>query len=367
MMGLSTRSMLLIGGLAAILVACRPPDEGVSSGEAAPPQAKVVVTGLVVETSLRDQITLTAEAAPWAAVTVAAETVGRVVELPADDGDRVVAGAVLARLEDTQARALLAQAEARDAGGRAALAQAERDLERGQSLAETRDISQGELDGLVLGRDTAEASQREASAALDLARERLEDTVIRAPFAGVVSARLVEMGSLLAVGSPVARIVDDSRLKVRAAASQADRAHLRAGLEAAVEVHALPDEAFVGRVRFVGAESDSSTGTYLVEVAVERPVASSSARLVPGMQGTVVVTLGELSGLFAPRAALMDTQDGVAVFTVEEGRARLARPTFGHLTPELAEVVSGLEAGDPVVVQGQHLLQDGDLVEPHRP
>jgi RND family efflux transporter MFP subunit len=360
------RRLLAMLVLVAALSGCNAPAEHANPGPepSIPSQAKVVVTGRVKAETVRDQLVLSAEAAPWAAVTVVAETVGRVVELPFDVGDRVPAGAVLARLDDRDANALLAQAEARQASARAALAQAERDLARGQTLASTRDISVGELDRLVLARDTAAATAREAEAATELARKGLEDTVIRAPFAGVVSARQVEMGSWLAVGSPVARVVDDSRVKVRAAAAQADRARLTTGLQATVAAHALPEIEFAGRVRVLGAESDSATGTYLVEVAVDRPLTASGARLVPGMQGTVAVTVGRVSGVFAPRAALLDGADGITVFRVEDGRARLVRPEIGLLTPTQAEILHGLAAGDTVVVQGQHQLADGDLVEP---
>ncbi len=355
--------------LALSLGACnRGPSAG-DQGQGQDPDLTVAATVVVAEPAIRrtlhDEIVLSAQATPWAAVTVTAEIPGRVIEVAVEVGDRVAAGASLVRLDEIETSAQLAQATARFDGARAALGQAQLDLERGQRLAASRDISEGELDRLRLARDTSAAAATEAEAAVTLARKRLADCLITAPFGGVISERSVELGSWVSLGSPVVRVVDRQRIKMRAAASQGERARLRVGLPVGVKVHALPESTFSGQVRLLGTESDPATGSYLVEAAVSRALTASGARLLPGMEGTIKVILKEFDALVVPRQALIDDSEGAILYVAEQGHARQLRPRLGHLTAELAEVVEGLEAGDRVIVQGQHQLADGDLVEVH--
>ncbi len=355
--------------LALSLGACNPGPEPVDQARAtditAPTvAATVVVAEPAIRRTLHDEIVLSAQATPWAAVTVTAEIPGRVVEVAVEVGDRVTAGATLVRLDEIEMTAQLAQATARLEGARAALGQAKLDLERGQRLAASKDISEGEHDRLRLAARTGQALASEAEAVVTLARKRLTDCLITAPFGGVISERSVELGSWVSLGLPVVRVVDQQRIKMRAAASQRDRARLRVGLRVGVRVHALPEATFVGQVRLLGTESDAATGSYLVEAAVNR-AQTSGALLLPGMEGTINVILEEFDALVVPRQALIDDQEGAMVYIVEQGHARQLRPRLGRLTAELAEVVEGLEAGDTVIVQGQHQLADGDLVEVH--
>jgi hypothetical protein len=80
------------------------------------------------------------------------------------------------------------------------------------------------------------------------------------------------------------------------------------------------------------------------------------------MHSTMVVELIRVDAVWAPRAALVDTPGGETVFVVEGTRARAVQPEIGRRTPQLVEVLGGLEPGDTVVMQGQHVLSDGDLV-----
>ena len=186
--------------------------------------------------------------------------------------------------------------------------------------------------------------------------------MIRAPFAGVISDRHVELGTLLSPGTPVVRLVARERVKVRAAASARDRARLRVGLPTTVIASALPEATFVGAVRLLGQEADSATSTFSVEVAVNQ-TSSSAGELLPGMQGSVTISLGRREAVTIPRSAVIESGSTPVVFLVEGTRARRVEPELGVLTPELAEVIAGLTVEDTVVVQGQYRLNDGQQVE----
>ncbi|MEM1180471.1 MAG: efflux RND transporter periplasmic adaptor subunit [Acidobacteriota bacterium] len=318
------------------------------------PTPLVAVASTEIE-SWRETVELSVELAPWAAVTVAAEVSGRVVDLRVDHGDRVREGDVLARLDSATAQAELEQAQARRRAASASWEQARRDLERGRSLAgENGILSKDELDRLELAVSTGEASALEAEAAVQVLEERLADMDVRAPFSGTVSERHAELGSWLGVGDPVLRLVDSRRLKARGSASQADR--VRLDLDAAVEIRtdALGDRGFDGRLRYLGAEADAATGTYLVEAEVAA-AQGDGPRLLPGMRGSMVLEIESHRDVLLPRTALVDG----AVFVVQDGVAVRRAVESEAIGPGRVRVLGGVEAGELVVVQGQHRLADG--------
>lgn len=354
---------VVAGGLCAVLAACG----GATDPQPSPEniRAQAVVVQRVESGTFVDRLRLSAEVAPWAAVDVTSETSGVVVGLPVEVGDRVAAGDMLVRLDDTEAAADVKRTEAVLRQARATVEQAARDLERGRLLEKTDDIADSELELLGLEHERAVAAVDEAEAAVTSARKRLEDTVIRAPFAGMVSERRVEVGSWVGVGTPVVRLVELARVKVRGAASATDRARLRPGLPVSVTAAALPGAEFDGRVRVLDQEADPATGTYGVEATVTKPV-SDSGRLLPGMQTELVVTLSSDSAVLAPSAAVIQRDGKQVVFTVDGGTARKTQPKLGRSGAEVVQVLEGLKPGDLVVVRGQYVLDDGDPVEIER-
>ncbi|MEM6793132.1 MAG: efflux RND transporter periplasmic adaptor subunit [Acidobacteriota bacterium] len=345
----------------ALTSGCAKPEAEASPEDDAPIAQLVAVTQVDLEEWF-ETVELTAELVPWAAVTVAAEVAGRVIELPVDHGDRVRKGEAIARLDTSATEAEKAQAEARLQSARASLEQAQRDLTRGESLSD-RDsgiLSEDDLDRLRLAKSTGEAGVAEAEAALLRVEETLARMVIKAPFAGTVSERHAEVGSWLAPGTPVVRLVDSSRLKARGAANQIDR--LRVGLEApaTVSTDALPGQEFAATLRYLGQEADPATGTYLVEAEVPAESAENpEARLLPGMRGSMTLELGRQSDLLVPRTALVSG----ALFVIDGGTAVRVAVESEPIGPGRVRVLSGLEPGRQVVVQGQHRLRDGAAVE----
>ncbi len=355
--------VLLAAAVLPLLPACRPAsDQATPATDEGPPVRRVVVQS-VEEAVLRTIVELSGEVYPWAAVTVAAETSGRIVELVVEVGDRVQQGQMLARIDPNRAEAALAVARAEVDRCEVSLRQAERDLDRGSRLAATNDIAEGDLDRLALTRDTAAAQLEAARGNLGLSEQTVADTLINAPFSSTVAERFVELGTWISPGAPVVRLLDQRRLKVRAAASQRDRARLSPGLPVTVRAAALGDEVFSGSVRLLGQEAEASTGSFLVEAAVQAPKIAAEARLLPGMQARLAVDLGSHRALVIPRRALVTTADGDGVFVVQDGIARFRTPKIGKVREQLAEVLSGLSAGEVVVVVGQHVLSDPTPVQ----
>ena len=326
-------------------------------------QRRTVVTASAEQIEFRETVDLSAEITPWAAVNVAAEATGRIVELPVEVGDRIREGTVIARIDDTMLRAEMARAEAQLNQAKATLAQAEKDLSRGEQLEKTQDISVGDLDRLALARDTARAEVSALEATLSMKSQNLEDTEVRAPFGGVVSDRMVEVGTWISPGSPILRLVDQSRVKVRGSASQRDRARIETGMRADVRVDALPGALFEGKVRLLGQEADERTGTYLVEAQVSNPKTEDGRQLLPGMQASLSVELGVRPALVVPRASIVQTPAGEGLYVVRGQTAVFVQPETGAVTSDRIEILSELNPEEPIVVIGQHVLRDGDAVE----
>jgi membrane fusion protein (multidrug efflux system) len=325
-------------------------------------RAAVVIAAPVETAEVVDALVLSGEASPWAAVDLVAEASGRIVALPAEIGRRVASGAVVARLDDESERVALDQARAALQRAETSARQTARDLERGESLAATRDISDGELDRLRLAADTDRATVAEARAGVRMAETRVADMVITAPFAGVIADRRVDLGAWVGVGTPVCRLVASDRLKVRSAAAPDDRPRLRVGMPVAVRSSALPGHEFSGSIRLLGEEADAVTGTYLVEVAVPEP-SIAGAVLLPGMRVQATVELERRTSLVVPRQALVSAAGEHHVVVAEEGTARRLPVTPGVILEDRIEIVSGLEGGGEVLVQGHLALADGDAVE----
>ncbi len=135
--------------------------------------------------------------------TISAQTSGRIAELPFDVNDFVDAGAVVMRFTDTEQQAALASALAALEEANARLAEANQEFERFSQMIENQTISQARFDQSKANRDAAQARVNAAQSGVAAAREQLEYTVVRAPYAGIVAERHVELGELVRPGQPL--------------------------------------------------------------------------------------------------------------------------------------------------------------------
>ena len=146
--------------------------------------------------------------------TVSAQTSGRIAELPFDVNDFVDAGDVVMRFTDTEQKAALSRAEASSQEARARLAEASQAFERFSKMIENNSVSQSQLDQSRANRDAAQARLNAARSGVETAQEQLEYTVVRAPYAGIVSKRHVELGELVSPGQPLISGLSLQQLRV---------------------------------------------------------------------------------------------------------------------------------------------------------
>jgi membrane fusion protein (multidrug efflux system) len=276
---------------------------------------------------------------------IIAKVGGEVRRILVEEGDQVRAGQVLAVLDDRQLRLQAAQT-------RAALAKSERDFNRQVELHEKGLVSAGAFEGLKYDLDNQRAAD-------DIARLSLSYSDIRAPFAGVVSARHVKLGQEIAVGTSMFRVTDPTPLKAAVYVPERELARLKIGQAASISVDALAGRAFPAIVKLVGPTVDAATATFKVTLEVNDP----KGDLKPGMFSRVgIVFERRAEALTIPRIALLDTDGASNVFLVTGGKAEQRTIKTGLSNAGKVEVVEGLTGTEQVVVVGQNGLKDGNPV-----
>lgn len=293
-----------------------------------------------------------------ASVDVKPEVDGHVTEILYEEGAEVERGEVMLRLDQNKLRAEVEAARARLTRARSERQNLERQLERNDRLLEQGAISQQAYDDLETGHESAVARVEEAEANLSLARQRLEDATIRAPFDGRAGARSFDLGDFVRVGETLFTVVDDDPLEIRFSVPERYLGRLSLGSPVSVRVQSFPDRRFEGRVDYVGPFVDPANRTVDLKARIPNP----ASELRPGQFADVILQLEERRTLLVPEAALLPRQDGVYVFRASGGRAEEVRISVGERKTGVAEVLSGLQAGDTVVVAGQQRLRDGSAV-----
>jgi membrane fusion protein (multidrug efflux system) len=280
---------------------------------------------------------------------------GEIVAVLADEGDRVRAGQVLARLDGDQLRLELAQAEAN-------LRKLERDYERNVELQKRGLVSVTAFDNLRYELDAARATY-------DLAQLRLSYTEIRSPIPGIVIDRrgIVRVGNTVTpVGgviettdSALFAVADFDSLVVNVQVPETQMSRLAVGQPARVRVDAVPGRHFDGRISLITPYVDEATATFPVKLELEDP----DGLLRPGMFARVdIVYERRPDALQIPRSALLDGDGPPRVFVATDGTARERLVELGLSNGGYVEVLSGVEPGDQVVVIGQGALKEGAVV-----
>lgn len=319
------------------LVACggKPP---------APPQAQApqlaTVTVHLERTLLERALDGTVEAVNQS--TVSAQTAGRVAEILFDVNDSVPAGAVIMRLRSTEQRSGLTQAQAALREAEAREAEAQTRFRRITDMYERRVVAKAMLDEATANRDAAVARLAAARAALASAREGVGYTEVRAPFAGVVTQRHVEVGEAVAPGSPLMSGVSLQQLRVTVDVPQSLVSRIRASGRAAVHAGDRRIEAKKLTI-FPVAAAPSST----FRARLELP--DDATGLAPGMFVKVGFVVGEVQRLFVPASSLVERSEVTAVYVVgADGRTSMRQVRTGHHFGERVEILAGLEPGERV-------------------
>jgi len=334
---------------------------------------QTISTATVILAPLDRTLVVTGSLAAWDELPVGSEAGGlAITAVEVEQGDRVVKGQLLARLDDSVLKAQADQADASIAQAEAALRKAEAmattaasDVRRAKELMKNGYISGQLAEQRQTALATAQADVNVARQTLETNKAlkaerfaRLKQAEIRAPSDGIVSKRSATLGNVVAVGQELFRLIRDGRVELRAEVPELDFPRLKEGLPVAITLDGAEGRRFEGRIRLIGATVDPQTRLGLVYIALpDDPV------LKPGMfvHGAVATESGQ--ALQVPEEALVYKDGRPAIFVIDAAnRAHLSLAETGARHAGMVEIRKGATAGDRVALSGAGYLKDNDLV-----
>lgn len=361
---MKSRTYVLMLGLAVGVTAAACGGTGAEAESAAAHAVRTVPvrTATVQTRNLTEMLTLTGTLDPRSEVTVVPEISARLERTLKNEGDRVAKGQLLAvldagdfRLARDRAKASLDVAEANRAHARA-------EKERADSLLKTGGITDKDHLSAQVAVQIAEASASQSRTELAIAERQLGRSQITAPLSGRISKRMADAGTMVAAGTPIYQIVDDSVFDLRSSVASGDFAKLRVGEKVTVTVDALPGFTTEGEVDRIAPQVDARSRSFEIVIRVPgRP------QLVSGLFARAEVKVREVPNtMVVPPAALV--RDGAdpahaQTFVIIGGKAERREVTVGFEVPDAVQVTAGLKVGEVVVVDPPSALGPGTQVQ----
>jgi RND family efflux transporter MFP subunit len=281
-----------------------------------------------------------------------------------DIGAHVKRGDLMAEIDSPEVDAQLRQARADLANAQASLELAAITAERKQKLLKTGDAPVQDRDAAVSGLSAAQATVQSRQAAVAQLEQMQSFERIEAPFDGIVTARSVDVGALIAAGNngsgrELFHLVATEWLRIYVSVPETYAPSIRVGAEANVTLDEYPGETFRGFVVRTSNAIDQTSRTLLVEV----DVSNKDGRLLPGSYAHVLFTIPTSGkGVTVPANALVFRKEGPQVAVVRDHKVNLVRVVIGHDFGESVEVVSGLQASDEIILNPPDSLANGTTV-----
>lgn len=332
-----TASLSLLGGCG------RPGGSGGDSNRDFPVNA---IIAPVKSEALKERVSLVGSLQSIERVDLVSELDAKVEYIGFEEGKTVTEGQILFELDKDRQEASLEDARAR-------LRLAELEFVRNQNLRENETIPQRSLDEAVANYEIAQAAVR-------VAEEQLDDSVIKAPITGSVTERLVSMGQFVTRGTKLISLVQTKPLEVKFNVPERYVAGLTEGQTITINTAAYPDMTFEGPVVFVSPELDTQSRTLLMKAEIP----NGEGSLKPGMYANLELIFGEdKSGLTIPESAIQLSGEVARVVVMnEEDLAEFREVTVGKILEGRAEIVEGLSEGERVVVEGFQKMGPGSKI-----
>ncbi len=392
---------LAVAATALAVSACRRETTAQAAPETSKPKPVAIETAVAVEEPIARFLNVSGTLTAQEQAEVAAEVAGRVVSTPVERGTAVTAGSVLVSIAatevDAQAReadANVAQIEARlgqpptagfdvervpeVAAARANRDLAQADFERVKTLYDRKLVSKAEHDMRQAQADSAARQydgarntveqQRQALAAAQarqaLARKAVADTIVRAPFGGVVAERQVSVGDYVTRGTRVATVMRINPLRVELTVPAQYISSVSEGRSVAIQMDSYPGQTFTGKVRYVSPGVRADSRALIVEAVVDNP----KGLLKPGLFVTARIEQSAATPAVLVPAAAVQTVSGTSrVYVVVDDHVEERIVTTGQSSGDRVEITSGLKTGD-VVASGTVVakLADGTPIASHQ-
>jgi RND family efflux transporter MFP subunit len=295
---------------------------------------------------LENELSLVGYLDPFREVNVAAEAQGSITMLNAELGQQVSQGSILALIDNRQK--LLAHKTAQ-----ISVKKLEKDLARYKSLYQGGSATEQQLDEVQNSYDNAVIQEQQAA-------KQLADATVKSPISGIITKKFVEKGSFVNVGSSVATVIDIAQLKIKLNVSESNIYLLKLGDVATITTDILPAASFRGKVSYISPKGDEAH-SYQVELLIPN---NGASKLKAGTFVNVKFDLpAKAESLCIPRTALQGSDKDAMVYVAHDGIASLRKISVRGANNKYLEVLSGLKAGEKVVVSGQLNLTNGKAIK----
>ncbi len=352
---------LLLAGTLAVAGACKKKD----SAEAAE-TAKAVVVGpqeivVAAEQRIETGPSMSGSLDPDKEATIRAEVSGAVLQTYVDQGTRVSAGTVLARLDDTAIRDAYLSARSGVTSAQTSADVAKRELERAQKLVAAGAIADRDVENARRASIAAESQLADAKARYSAAEQQLAKTTIKAPFAGVVSVKSVNAGDLATPGTALFTVVDPTSMRLEGSVPADQLSSVRLGMPVNFTVQGYPGRSFTGHITRINPVADPVTR----QVRILASIPNDGNTLVGGLFAEGHVASEARTGIVIPLNAVNQKDFVPTVTLVRNGRTEKAAVTLGlqNSGSETVEITKGLAVGDTVLVGGAQGIAPNTVVQ----
>ena len=342
-------ALLLAASLFA--TACKKSDSPAEAAETAKavvigPQEVVVISERRIETGP----SMSGSLAPDKEATIRAEVSGAVLQTFVDQGTRVAAGTVLARLDDTAIRDAFLSARSGVTSAQTSADVAKRELERAQKLVAAGAIAERDLENARRASIGAESQLADARARFSAAEQQLAKTTVKAPFAGVVSIKSVNAGDLATPGAALFTVVDPTSMRLEGSVPADQVSSVRLGMPVTFTVQGYPGRAFTGHITRINPVADPTTR----QVRILASIPNDGNNLVGGLFADGHVASEARTGIIVPASAVNQHDFVPTVTRIRQGRTEKAAVGIGLQDSgnETIEITKGLAVGDTVLVGG---------------
>ena len=341
---------------------------------AATPEVEVTTAALTYPSSANAVLTASGYVVAQQKAAVASKATGRLVFLGVEEGDKVKKNQIIARIEDQDVVAALAQARANYELAKADLEDAKQWLERTRTLHASGSSSQADLDGAVARFNRVQASIKSAEAYVRSSEVSLENTRIRAPFDGTVLTKNANVGEVVApfaaaAGSraAVVTIADMSSLEVETDVSESNITRVKTGGPCEITLDAYPEQRYQGYVHKIVPTADRAKATVMTKVRFK----DRDERVLPEMSAKVTFLSKEMENtdakqtpkLTVPSGSIVTRDGNDIVLLVKDGSIIETAVRVGGRIGDRSIIDEGLAQGDQVVVRPEPTLKTGSKVK----
>ena len=277
--------------------------------------------------------------------TIGSDSQGKIIKLTVEEGDKVSQGQMIAKVDDELLQLQLQNADVNLEGQK-------NDDKRYMNLSNENAVAGVQVEKTKLGLRSAEIQKKQI-------QKQLRSTTISAPFSGVITKKMVDLGSVIGVGTPLVEIIDISSLKLTINVPERDILKFKMNQAVNAKVDIYGDRKFAGKVTNISVQADKSHN-FKVQVTI-----SNAAReLMAGMYGSVALNNNKsVTALAIPRKALVGSTKKPQVYVIKNGKSVLTSFTAGTSDGEYIEVINGITESDRIVIKGQVNLQDNSNVK----